>query len=771
MDNNTNIKAPTTTDSFDFGRFMRQMARNWWLFILSFIVCFGILFLYLRKTPPKYLVSSTVLVEDDSMSAFTGVGSSKGNSMLKSMMGGGDVNIYNEIEIMGSESLLSKAVAELGINNTYLEKVGFMKKTDHYGDSPIEVEAPKEVFDTLSASLTFKIKTFGNGKADIVVKKGLFSNYAELTGATLPASVKTPFGIFVVKTTRFYKPHKDYDITAKVSGNIPAAIGLQKDMSIELKAKKTDIIYMDVMDSNVKRGKDVLTTLARLYNERGMKEKDAQGLNTSKFIDERLSLIYRDLMGSEAEIEAYKKAHNIIDPETQGKAMIGKEAATESAIVAYETQYRIVGMIKNFLNNPANRNSLVPFEADSISAGSVKAYNNLVSKRMHLEESAKDGNQALQELDQQISTARTNLLNSVNNAMQAIRIKIDKVSAVNSETNGKLNELPTAERETRDLYRDEAIQNELYIFLLQKREENALKMAAVQPKGKIVDEAFASDEPIKPKKPLCVFVALIFALLLPFGIMYLKKALKSKISSQDELDALTQAHVLGQVYHAKRNALLMKDNDNSTNAEMYRYIRGNVQFMLPEETDKVVLVSSCTSGEGKSTVAANVATSFALLGKKVALVDANIRKPKQSELLGLQDAAGITSYLSSDMALSEIVQTTAEGLDVYVGGTVPPNPSELLQCSRAQQLFDELREQYDVVVVDSASLAKASDTFSLAKFADETLCVVRANSTKKAYVKWLNKLIEGGKLKNVGIVVNDVKKADDNAFGFGKDQK
>ena len=757
-------------ESLGTSNFLRTAIRHWWLFALSFIFCFGILFLYLRKTLPSYIVSSTVLVDDQSLS-FAGIGNSKGNSMLKNMIGGGDVNVFNEIEILASENLAAKTVDALDINCRYYEKTGFLKKEDHYGTSPIIVEAPKELFDTLSVTLPFKIKVYDDGKTDITVKKGMFSNYAELKGVELPATVKTPFGLFVVKPTQYFTPKHEYSITASVAGNIPAALELQKDMTVDLKAKKTDIVYMDVMDNDVKRGRDILNTLVRLYNERGMKESDTQGMTTARFIDERLSLIYKNLMGSEAEIEAYKKAHNLIDPVAQAKTTIIKGETSESAIIALETQYRIASMIKGFITDPANKHSLIPFESDSLSAKMVRTYNALITQRQHLETSAKADNPALVQLDQQLNAMRENMLGSVNNALGAMRIKIDKAKDVQGESKGDMSQFASTERETRNLYRNQAIQNELYIFLLQKREENALKMAAAQPKGKLVDEAYAASEPVKPKKPLLAFVALMMTFAIPFCILYVKKMLKNKIGSQDELEAITPAHLLGQIYHAREDELQVIADTNTKNAELFRYLRGNVQFVLPESTDKVVLVTSAVAAEGKSYIAANVASSLALMGKKVALVELNLRKPSLGEMFGIIASKGMSDYLSNgEVSLHDIVSTTADGLDVYVAGTVPPNPSELLQGSRTAQLMEQLREQYDYVVVDSASLATASDTFSLTNQADATVVVLRANSTKQAYVKWINRLMAEGKLSNVGFVLNGVKNSDDTSIKIGNDK-
>ena len=695
------------------------------------------------------------MVEDDPFISFVGGGSSKSNSMLKSVMGG-DANVYNEIEILGSESMVAKTIGELGINCRYYEKTGFMKKKDHYGTSPIVVEAPKEVFDTLSVSLPFKIKVHANGTADITGKKSFFKNYAKLEGVQLPATVKTPYGLFVVKPTKYFTPNHEYTITASVAGIIPAALSLQEDMTVDQKAKKTDLIYVDVVDSDVKRGRDFLTTLVRLYNERGLEDKDKQGMVTAKFIDDRLSLIYKNLMGSEAEIEAYKKAHNMVDPFLKAKTAIAKEESSEAALVALETQYRISGMIKSFITDPSNRLSLIPFETDSTSASMVRAYNALITQRQHLAHSAKADNPALVQLDQQLNAMRENMIGSVNNALGALKIKIEQAKSVLGEGKSGVNDFASAERDTRNLYRDQAIQNELYLFLLQKREENALKMAAAQPKGKTVDAAFAGEKPVKPKKAIALLIALIFAIALPVVWIYTKLLLDNKVRNRLGLKELSKAPILGGVSHNKDFSYIYPEEGNSY--DEFRVIRDNLQFMLPNQDCNVVALTSASAAEGKTYLAINLASAFAKLGKKVALVELNFREPCLAKVLNLPTNNALTSFVSqSNITISEIVQTynSEPLLDIYPAGTVPPNPSELLQNERTAQLFKQLRSQYDVVIVDTVGACIVSDTLSVAKYSDTTVVVVRANSTKNSNIYALNQLLEEGKLKNMGFVLND----------------
>ena len=383
-----NTVSTTKDKSVDLSSTLKGYFKYWWLFLASLIVCGALAGFYLKIKSPTYLIASSILIgDDDAAMGGGGGGSSKspGSSIMKSLIGGGNANVDNELVIMGSESLNAQMISVLGINRSYYQKTGFLQKKDLYRTSPVTVDAPEQIFDTLSLVLKFKIEINKAGKANISVKKGMFSTIANVKDVQLPTAVKTPYGTFTVNKTRYYVPGKDLTINAVISGNIPKSEALSEDMTIKVMSKKADAIYLDVLDTDVKRGRDILNTLMALYNERGLKDKDNQAINTAKFIDERINLIYKNLMGTEAEIESYKKAHKMVDPEIQVKSIIGKQDITQSKLIGMETQYRIVKMIKDFMANPANKHTIVPFEADSTAASSaIKTYNKLLTDRMHL---------------------------------------------------------------------------------------------------------------------------------------------------------------------------------------------------------------------------------------------------------------------------------------------------------------------------------------------------------------------------------------------------
>ena len=763
---NTPPTAQQEEQIIDFSAFIRKYKRWWWLFLLSLIACISLAFVYLKYAKRVYNIKAVVLVAQEDNSAGAGA------NLLKSMklMGQGS-KVDDEMVVFSSQELCTQVVKQLKLNRSYVEDRGWFKpKKEHYNTSPIEVIAPEEMYDTLS-SVKFSIDVDKQGLVDIKANSGKHK-LANIKGATLPTTVKTDYGVFAIQATKRYKAGKPCHIKANLYGNQVRGEILNRQVKVKLATKKSNGINLSIAETNKSRGIDILNKLMELYNERGQQEKDVEAINTAKFIDERLALIYKGLTSSEADIEAYKRAHNMVDPELQIKTSVARQEIADQAIIKLETNKQLLGMVKDFLNNPANKHSYIPFEVDSSAAsGSIKAYNNLLMKRQELAQSAKDNNMALKQIDEQIETMHANVLHGVNSSIRGLDVQLGKARSQANQTSGDLSKVPTQEREARELYRQQGIQNTLYTFLLQKREENSLVLAATTPKGKIVDHAYAQNTPISPNFMVTMALALMAGLLLPLLLVYMKDLFTTKFSNQEELEEISQVPFIGHIHHNRHNTqLVVKDGKTSSIVELFRYVRNNLQFLLNKEDDKVILVTSSVSGEGKSFISTNIASSFALLGKRVALVGMDIRSPKLATMLDLNEMPGVTSYLSrSDVTLDQIAQPCKEvkGMDVFVGGAIPPNPSELLLGDRVKDLFRDLREQYDVIIVDSAPVAMVSDSFALDKYSNATVYVTRANYTKRNLIKFMNRIAANKQLKNMCVVLNDTKPSGDNTYGYG----
>lgn len=761
----------------DFSAIFGELKRYWWLFLASILVCLIGAGLYIYVSEPVYLVMSKVLIsqDDDSSNGSGGMGA----KLLSNLSIGGGTNVDDELIVFASHDLHAQVAKELRTNCTYIEKANLLKKIDRYKDSPIEISAIGNVLDTLKRGLKFKVSINKAGdEIKIKVKQGLFKTLNDVKADRFPVSVETQYGVFVVDTTKYYKQGESLDMTAAVFGYELKAEDYDDNLSVGLVSKKSNGISITTKETNVQRGCDVINKLVSLYNQRCQAEKDEMAVNTGKFIDERLVLIYDELSKSEADIENYKQKHGISDMSIELGTLVEKRELSENARVQLETQYSIVNMIKDFIADSKNDGSLIPFTANLSGSGngsgsdaSIEAYNALLMERLKLKNSAKENNVALKLLDEQIAAMKVNVQSNVDRALESLKIQLNDAREQESYAKGALSGLPTSEREARELYRQQGIKHTLYTYLLQKREENALVLAATTPKGKVVDSAYAHSEPISLSKFVILFIALCIGLVLPLAFIYVKRLLNTKFTTQDELENIVSVPVLGEICHNRhRSSLVVRAGKTSSIVELFRLLRNNVQFMLPNLDDKVILVTSSVSGEGKSFVSLNLASSFALLGKKVALVGMDIRSPKLHEYLGINPRPGVTTYLSkSDVVLPDIVQhlNDVENLDVIVGGPIPPNPSELLLTTRVKELIDALREEYDFVIIDSAPMAMVSDTFSLARYANAVVYVSRANYTKRHFIKYLNEVVANGQLHNVAAVLNDTNPRYSMGYGYG----
>lgn len=764
-----------SNDQIDVSQIVDVLRRNWWMFAVSVILCgaLGVAYLYVKHS--VYVVHAKVLVAYDEGT------SSMGSSIMQSLsLGGvGGSNVEDEVLVMGAHSIKEQAIKELKLNRSYYSPDGFLKKKYYYNNSPIEISAPEEVFDTLSVGMKFNIKANKDlSKIEVEVKKGRFTTLAEVTGDKLPMVVNTPYGIYSIDKTKFYVPGEDVEVVVNVTGNSVYAEAITDDLTVQKSEKKANGISLYYEDINIKRGKDLLNKMVELYNRRGQKEKDEMAVNTGRFIDERLDTLYVSLADAERKIQNYKQNKNIVDVSSEARYLMQKKGTLENALLSAETQYEVLKMADDFFSNPKNNYAMMPFAPElSGVEDAITLYNEMIAKRMEIETNAKGDNPALLAINEQIDAMRENVKKSINRAVSSASVRLKELKAESSASENKLSSIPAQEREYLELQRDQTIKNQLYSFLLQKREENQLVLAATTPKGKIIDKAFAYNEPVAPKKMMIIIVALFFGLIIPALWLYVKNLMSNKFDSVESLARLTSLPIIGEICHSRRakdNPIVVSETSTRPIAELFRLLRSNLQFMFPikgVENGQVAMITSSCSGEGKTFVSMNVAESLALLDKKVVLVGLDIRLPMLAQNLGLPSSPGVTNYLSGAIDDVDSLINHHSNCDIIVAGPVPPNPSELLLSDRTGLLIKELKQRYDFVIIDSAPIGLVSDTFSLTKFSDVTLYVSRANYTKKSFIKYLNSVVERGQLKNVAVVVNDTNPKLSHGYGYGYGSK
>ncbi len=747
-------------DLIDISSIIKEWLSKWYWFAISAFVCSVLAFAYGSIKKPDYAVKANLLISQD-------------DSDPTSMMGdisnlfGGSGYVEDEVFVVSSHSVLKDVCRDLGINKTFYLKDGLFSRQLRYKNSPLDVLIAPSVVDTLRGSVKFYVDVDAEGKATVeakALKKVVF----EVEDAKLPVTVKTPYGPFVIDKTPFYKKNEPVEMEINFMGYDGAAEELSKVVNIEIASQKSNVIAMTIVSTSVDYGKDVLNAIIKNYNIRGVETKSAQGLKTTEFIDQRLALISGDLEQSEANVEKYKKREGIVDVATEAQLNLGKKSQYETQMIAAETQLQITQMIRDFLRNPSNAYSLIP--ANGVGNEGVEKYNELVLKRMELEVNAKGNNQVLKTVSDQIDAMRDNILVALDRTYDQQQISLREMRHQVSLAEASLDQIPTQERQYRDILRQQTVKEQLYLYLLKRREETAMMAAASLPKGIIVDEAYALSDPVSMSKKMLVAIAFIFGLMLPPVVIYLRKAVRSKFSSREEVEALTPVPILGEVCNSKsKEPLVVRPGGSSSVAELFRLIRTNLQFVLPKKTNNVVLVTSSVSGEGKSFIAINLAASLALLGKKVLLIGMDIRKPKLAQYLDLQPSRGLTEYLAGgNLSLKDIIikEPVADNFDIIVGGPVPPNPAEMLASNEIDVFFDEVRPMYEFVIVDSAPVGMVSDSFMLDRIADATVYVCRANKTSLNDISFLTQLYEQKRLKHLSLVVNGTTTTKGYGYGY-----
>lgn len=762
MDNNTSKRR---SDIIDITGLLKTYLSKWYYFIISVGICGALALCYIAIKKAVYQVNANVLISQEE---------GGGGSMLTDVtfgLFGGSGYVEDEVFVVSSHSVLSDVVKDMQINKKHLVKDGLLKSFK-YKDYPVDVYCNPSIPDTLRVTLQFKVKVNEDGNISVVVKKG-WRTQGEVEATSFPVNVSTPYGDFVIDKTEYFVPGEDLATNIYFSSYSAFAEDLSEDLSISIASKKSNVIALGLKHTDIDFAKDLLNNIIAKYNTRGVDEANLKSQKTIDFIDSRLSLLVNDLDASESNIEKFKKERGIVDVGSEASYLMGRTNTLENKLINAETEFEILSMTRSFVSNPENNKSLIPYSSGAGSASSIIAsYNSLIMERMKLANNAKTNNKVLQALDEQISALRGNIIETLNKSYETTLYRLNELRAETRESQSKLNVIPTQEREFRNIMRQQSIKENLYIFLLQRREESAMMLANSVPKGIIVDAAYSLNEPVGMSKIMILALSILFGLCIPPIYFYIKKMLRTKFSTKEEVEQKTNIPILGEMCTSSREeTLIVKSGGSSSAAELFRLIRSNLQFILGGMNDKVVLLTSTISGEGKSFISINLAASLAMLGKKVVLVGMDIRCPKLAEYLNLKVNKGLTEYLSAQsITLDDIVIKDAmqENMDIIVAGPIPPNPSELLASSKVDHLFTALREKYDYIIVDSAPVGMVSDTFSLARISDATVYVCRANYTNLKDLEFINSLYADNRLKRMSLVVNGTESKKGYGYGYGE---
>ncbi|MDE6089710.1 MAG: polysaccharide biosynthesis tyrosine autokinase [Duncaniella sp.] len=754
------------SDFIDFNALIKTYLSKWYWFVISVIFCVGLGYLYTRKYQRPMAVRANVLIQQEDsnpMADLGGMGSLFGSKGF----------VEDEVFVIGSHSLFKNVAKELGINRLHYVSDGFLKSHLAFPEFPVDVVAPA-ISDTLMSTIIFDVKINDKGRADIKAKVNR-DVIAKVKDVALPTELHTIYGDFTVVTTPAYVKGEKLKTKIAFSGYDVAAEEMDKDVMAYRGSKKSNVISLGLNTPNAEYGVAILNKIIEKYNERGINEKNLQGEKTAAFLEDRIDLLSGELNESELAIQKYKEQNRIVDVAAEASYQSSKKGQMESAIFNIEKEIELLKLTREFLVDSINYNALIPTTvANGGVQSGINSYNTLVFKHLELSQNAHSNSYALRQLTKQMDLLRNNILASSHKALENAELNLRQIKSEQNTIAGKLGNIPSQEREYINMKRQQEIKQEIYLFLLQKQEENAMVLANSIPKGQIIDEAFSLSEPLGVSKKIILVIAFILGLLLPPVVMYVRSLVRSKFDTKEDVQKHVSAPILGEMcIDRSGRSLVVSATDTSSATELFRLIRTNLQFMLGGENDKVVLMTSTRSGEGKSFISLNLAATLSLLeGKRVLLVGMDIRNPQLANYLGINPPLGLTNYLSVSNVTLESIIVPMPGVadcDVIVAGPIPPNPAELLASKKVDELFAKLRTMYDYIIIDSAPVGMVSDTFSLDRVADATVYVTRVNYSTVSDLRYVENIYENNRLKKLSVVVNGT--ASKKGYGYGYSAK
>ena len=753
---------------------------HWPWFVVSVIVCVALAWGYLRLTTPVYNISATVLIKDEKK----GGGANMSSELEKMGLNGfvsSSSNIENEIEVLSSRTLAREVVSSLGLFVTYMDKDEFPQR-ELYRTSPVLVSLTPQEADKLPQAMVVDMSLEPSGAMDVQIRVGEkeYQKQFEKLPAVFPTDEGTVAFFTNNDTLSSVRPEsvtKERHITAYINRPFSVAKGYAGSLSITPTSKATSVVTVSLMNSNTRRGKDYIDKLLEMYNINANNDKNEVAQKTAEFIDERIGIISKELGSTERDLENFKRSAGITDLTSEAQIALTGNAEYEKKRVENQTQINLVMDLQRYLQG--TEYEILPANVglqDAGVAGAIDRYNEMVAERNRLLRTSTESNPAIVNLNASIRAMRGNIQTTLDATLKGLEITRADLAREASRYSRRISDAPTQERQFVSIARQQEIKSGLYLMLLQKREENAIVLAAIANNAKIIDEAQADGAPISPKRMTIYLAALVFGIGIPVGAIYLIGLTKFKIEGRADVEKLTSLPVIGDIPLAdeKTGAIAVFENQNNLMSETFRNVRTNLQFML-ENGKNVILVTSTISGEGKSFISANLAISLSLLGKKVVIVGLDIRKPGLNKVFNIpKKEHGITQFLTNPATnLMGLVQPSDTNKNLYIlpGGTVPPNPTELLARDGLEKAVETLKKNFDYVILDTAPVGMVTDTLLIGRVADLSVYVCRADYTRKAEFTLINELAENSKLPNLCIAINGLdlqKKKYGYYYGYGK---
>lgn len=774
-------------EKIDIQEVLFKYIIHWPWFVGAVLVCLIGAWIYLRMATPVYNISATVLIKDDKKGGNTGGMAGLEELGLSGLISSSQ-NIDNELEVLRSKTLVKEVVNQLNLYVSYTDQDEFPSK-NMYKTSPVIVSLTPQEAEKLSDPMIVEMSLYPQGSLDVGVTIGdkEYQKHFEKLPAVFPmdegtlAFFQSPDSLMANKdTTEESSAQNVRRITAKINSLMKVARVYCENLTIEPTSKTTSVAVISLKNSSLQRGQDFINQLLEMYNRNTNNDKNEIAQKTAEFIDERIDIISKELGNTEANLENFKRNAGITDLTSEAQIALTGNAEYGKKRVENRTQISLLEDLRKYIRG--NEYEVLPSNVglqDAALVATIERYNEMLVERKRLLRTSTENNPAIVNLDTSIRAMKSNVQATLDGTLQGMLITKADLDREANRFSRRISDAPGQERQFVSIARQQEIKAGLYLMLLQKREENAIALAATANNAKIIDEAIADDIPVSPKRKIIYLIALVLGVGIPVGIIYLIGLTKFRLEGRADVEKLTTVPIVGDIpltdeKNEKDGSIAVFENQNNLMSETFRNIRTNLQFMLQNDK-KVILVTSTVSGEGKSFISANLAISLSLLGKKVVIVGLDIRKPGLNKVFRLSTKEkGITLYLANpDTDLMSLVQPSDvnKNLSILPGGTVPPNPTELLARDGLDKAIEILKKNFDYVILDTAPVGMVTDTLLIGRVADLSVYVCRADYTHKVEYTLINELAEEKKLPNICTVINGVdlkRRKYGYYYGYGK---
>lgn len=739
------------------------LASQWKWFLLSILICGGIAWYNYARAPLVYFRSATVIIKDPSNKASTS-GLDRFDNFINK------VNVANEILQFRSKKLMREVVQRVHADVSYQIKDG-LRSNELYNESPVLVSLP-DALPEQSFSFTMTLKD---------AKTVTLSDFSGIEAkpsyeVALNDTVAIIEGMNVVVTATNYLRDSWLNTPIRVQKlPVESMVNYYKNaLGIQQEEEEASILTLALKDSSPARAEDVLNTLITVYNEEAIKEKNQVAVNTANFINERLIIIERELGNVESNLESFKQRNQIVDIASSAGMYMTESQKYNADAMELETQLRLANFIKDYLTDPSKETDLIPSNtgiSDMNIENQISLYNAAKLKRDHLIDDSSVNNPVVQELNNSLRAMKQSIIRAVDNMIVSLNVKRNDAQNREMRAQDRVTAIPTKERQMLSIERQQKIKEALYLFLLNKREENALSQAMADNNARVIDGAEGSNAPISPNRNRILLLGLLVGIALPGAVCLAILFMDTRVHGRKDIEGVTSVPYLGEIPLDKeamkdhrKKVMAVKEQGDDIVSEAFRILRTNMAFLSKKDKPaQVITFTSFNIGAGKAFIARNLSMSLAYMKKRVVMVDLDIRKGTLSRHFGHYHV-GVTNYLSDNTVKVDDIIQHQEGFDLIPAGILAPNPAELLMDNRLDELMNELRTRYDYIIADNVPVGLIADATIANRIADLTIFVVRAGKLDRRQLPDIEKLYQEKKLKNMALVLNG---ANPERHGYG----